>query len=348
MSRPGVVRVQALAERLPSVRPGVAHGSRTLFDRRLAAWLLTLLRLTPVRAGMGRAPADALVLSMACGESKLGLAIDASAWPALKMAADLPDRELARDVARALVMPWVLAFAPSLPGIKLHGLGRIAVPKGEYPVLECGPATLTLLHLDRALADRLDAVLGQHTAVQAHHLRRLTLPLRLQLFRRELRHADLGSLGPGDIVLADAACQVDTSFQATVVFGSGITMQASAKIDPHASRMNLAERARQVDEHSAPAQRGPGPGRIGELLVPVAFEIDATRMSLDELAAMGEGAVIELDMPLMEASVRLVCHGQTVGHGQLVAIGERLGVRIISMGAAAGFEAPASTPRGWS
>ena len=32
--------------------------------------------------------------------------------------------------------------------------------------------------------------------------------------------------------------------------------------------------------------------------------------------------------------MRLVCHGQTLGVGQLVAIGDQLGVRIVRMGAA--------------
>lgn len=74
--------------------------------------------------------------------------------------------------------------------------------------------------------------------------------------------------------------------------------------------------------------------------MPVAFEIDSTRMRLDELAALDTGAVIELDVALMDASVRLVCHGQTVGHGQLVAIGERLGVRILGMAPAAAQARP--------
>jgi type III secretion protein Q len=50
---------------------------------------------------------------------------------------------------------------------------------------------------------------------------------------------------------------------------------------------------------------------------------------------LGEGSVIELDVALLDASVRLVCHGQTLGIGQLVAIGDQLGVRIRRMGLAA-------------
>jgi type III secretion protein Q len=66
--------------------------------------------------------------------------------------------------------------------------------------------------------------------------------------------------------------------------------------------------------------------------VPVSFEVDTARVSLAELASMRPGYVIELDQPVSSAPVRLVCHGQTVGHGQLVAIGEQMGVRILSMG----------------
>jgi type III secretion protein Q len=70
---------------------------------------------------------------------------------------------------------------------------------------------------------------------------------------------------------------------------------------------------------------------LDELQLPIVFELDTARISLAALADMRPGYAVELDVPLREATVRLVCHGQTLGQGQLVAIGDQLGVRITRM-----------------
>jgi type III secretion protein Q len=76
---------------------------------------------------------------------------------------------------------------------------------------------------------------------------------------------------------------------------------------------------------------GSYPIHIGELELPVQFEIDTVAMPLAQLSALGPGYVVELPMPVDEAQLRLVAHGQTIGYGELVTVGEHLGVRIIRM-----------------
>lgn len=73
------------------------------------------------------------------------------------------------------------------------------------------------------------------------------------------------------------------------------------------------------------------PTRIGELELPVQFEIDTVSLPIDQLSALEPGYVIELPVAVTDARLRLVVHGQTVGYGELVAVGEHLGVRIIRM-----------------
>lgn len=69
-------------------------------------------------------------------------------------------------------------------------------------------------------------------------------------------------------------------------------------------------------------------GTLESLELPVAFELDTARVSLAELASMQPGYAVELAVPLAQAQVRLVCQGRTLGQGQLIAIGDQLGVRI--------------------
>ena len=156
--------------------------------------------------------------------------------------------------------------------------------------------------------------------------------MRLALFERPLGQRALHGLTPGDVVLAGAARRAGPRWRVTLKFGLGITMQATADLDLDASRAHLAAPPRLVDEAAAAPLAMPPAEGLEHLQVPVSFEIDSARIALGELASLGEGAVIELDVPLPEATVRLVCHGQTLGLGQLVAIGDQLGVRIVRMG----------------
>ncbi|WP_223996301.1 type III secretion system cytoplasmic ring protein SctQ, partial [Burkholderia gladioli] len=70
---------------------------------------------------------------------------------------------------------------------------------------------------------------------------------------------------------------------------------------------------------------------VGAIELPVQFEIDTVALPLDQLSALGPGYVVELPVPAADAQLRLVVHGQTVGFGELVTVGEHLGVRIIRM-----------------
>jgi type III secretion protein Q len=70
---------------------------------------------------------------------------------------------------------------------------------------------------------------------------------------------------------------------------------------------------------------------IGELELPLQFEIDTVALPLAQLAALRRGYVIELRTPVKDARIRLVAHGQTIGHGELVSLGEHLGIRILRM-----------------
>ncbi len=73
------------------------------------------------------------------------------------------------------------------------------------------------------------------------------------------------------------------------------------------------------------------PIRIGELELPVQFEIDTVAMPLSQLSSLAPGYVVEFPVPFADARLRLVAHGRTIGYGELVTVGDHLGVRIIRM-----------------
>jgi len=92
----------------------------------------------------------------------------------------------------------------------------------------------------------------------------------------------------------------------------------------------MSETEEEAEEEAAPFTPT-SPPDIGELDLPVQFEIDTLALPLSQVAALRRGYVIELDTPVTDARIKLVAHGQTIGHGELVSVGEHLGIRITGM-----------------
>lgn len=69
---------------------------------------------------------------------------------------------------------------------------------------------------------------------------------------------------------------------------------------------------------------------LDELPVALAFEIGRTAMPLGEVRQLAPGAIVAL-AEVKEATVDIIANGKRVGHGEVVRIGESLGVRIVRM-----------------
>lgn len=333
------VQVESIARRLPSLLPSAARAARVGFDRRFQAWLSQVAGVEGARVYPRRPPTDLLSLDIRCAHGSADVAMDPAQWPALQMAAALTDAGLAREVTGALLTPFAQLLAPLLPGAEVRSVRRYppqAVAACALPCVGQAQGEVSLVRLDSALAAHFDAVLRDDVAPDLRRVASLRVPMRITLFERLIRRQRLHDLHAGDVVLCGAARRSGSQWRAILKFGLGITMQAQADLDIDRSRAHLASAPGLVDEGTGPAAAdlSRAPAGIEDLQVPVAFEIDSARVALGELASLGEGSVIELDVALLEASVRLVCHGQTLGVGQLVAIGDQLGVRIVRMGAA--------------
>lgn len=106
--------------------------------------------------------------------------------------------------------------------------------------------------------------------------------------------------------------------------------------DDEALDMNESSTHVESDVHVAPESdddrsAANTPLDIGLLDLPVQFEIHSVALPLAQLAALRPGYVIELAAPVLDTPVRLVTHGQVVGYGEIVCVGDHLGVRITRM-----------------
>lgn len=82
----------------------------------------------------------------------------------------------------------------------------------------------------------------------------------------------------------------------------------------------------QADDAEASPEAAPM--SLSELDIPLRFELETLPVPLADLEAIRPGYVIELAAPVHAATIRLVAWGQTLGHAELVAVGDKLGARI--------------------
>ncbi|WP_250479869.1 MULTISPECIES: type III secretion system cytoplasmic ring protein SctQ [unclassified Caballeronia] len=70
---------------------------------------------------------------------------------------------------------------------------------------------------------------------------------------------------------------------------------------------------------------------LAELELPVKMEVATVPISLEQFRTIRPGFVIALANSVERAKIRLTVGGQTIGQGELVAVGEHLGVRITQL-----------------
>ena len=71
---------------------------------------------------------------------------------------------------------------------------------------------------------------------------------------------------------------------------------------------------------------------LEQVAVPITAVIGELELPLRVFAALGSGYVFELPTTLEQATVRLYTGSRCVGTGRLIALGERLGVRVLEWG----------------
>ncbi len=72
---------------------------------------------------------------------------------------------------------------------------------------------------------------------------------------------------------------------------------------------------------------------ILKLQVPVIVQIGSRSLPIDDVLALGPGAIVELQKN-SEENLELLVNNKAIGSGQAVKVGENFGIRITSIGSA--------------
>ncbi len=192
-----------------------------------------------------------------------------------------------------------------------------------------------VLAVDPALASKLSVLLDRLPSCKAglsDQLSNLAVTLRLCLGAATLPLRQIEKLGSGDVILP---------YSPPLIAGEGYVTLADrwrAAASLADSSLTLTEQLHDPKESSMDADNSTNHTRseiedseLDDLPVKLVFEIGRCEMTLGELRGLGPGHAFALGRD-PEQSVDIVTGGRRIGSGQLVRIGERIGVRVLRLG----------------
>lgn len=168
----------------------------------------------------------------------------------------------------------------------------------------------------------------------------LRVPLNFCLGSTQLRLRDVAGITRGDIIGIEDWGSSGTAIVVTaqvggphgrslwgLADGSRITLQNAPEPSKDAAMNRDTPPASSLPEDLNAAANLPI-DRLDALEVTLRFEVGDLAVSLGELKSLRAGHVFDLGQPLNRSTVRILAHGNVLGKGFLVAVGDRLGIRV--------------------
>lgn len=161
----------------------------------------------------------------------------------------------------------------------------------------------------------------------------LRVPLAFRIGDSVLTIAEVRSIRPGDIVSVERWTAAGAGLVVQAELGGPAGRQLIARAE--GSRITVTQWRDTLMHRDELATAGEGDDaaglpldRLDALEVALRFEVGHLTLSLGDLRNIGPGHVFDLTQPLNRSPVRILAHGNVLGKGFLVAVGERLGVRV--------------------
>ncbi|MBU9400855.1 type III secretion system cytoplasmic ring protein SctQ [Burkholderia multivorans] len=166
----------------------------------------------------------------------------------------------------------------------------------------------------------------------------LPVPLAFELGRTALTAAELADVVAGDIIAIEHWRAHEQDLLCVAYVRAAPAWEITGR--PAGNRLTV-QRIREMplepprtDSASAAAPDTPpadAPRSLDGLAVDLRFELPPTSMPLGELGTLQPGAVIELPHGINQSVIHLVANGMLIGTGQLIAVGQKLGVRVVTL-----------------
>ncbi|WP_407866465.1 type III secretion system cytoplasmic ring protein SctQ [Phyllobacterium phragmitis] len=214
--------------------------------------------------------------------------------------------------------------------IESSGKPEAALIKTAWQVMSGDVSAIVELHLPIGALDILAIYLPRVSPPAQNAIRDdIPMTLRLSAGRQSLTSGELASLRPGDIVLIDEARENEAEallanrYAARAVKGPDGYSAASPWRKSNQNQGTIMEtKSRSSGKPQADNIN------LDDLPVEIVFEIGRRELSLGEIRQLGEGSLL-LTAPGIDGAVDILVNGRRIGKGDLVKIGEGLGVRVV-------------------
>ena len=164
------------------------------------------------------------------------------------------------------------------------------------------------------------------------------VPLRFELGATFLSRRDFAGIALGDIIRIEKWLAAGDALRCVARVRGRLHLRVFGQVQGNRIVVENVEEKPMATENTAAAagtQSGAeGPARalptdsLDDIELVTTFELEERRLSLAELRALRPGTVMELAQPLNQAVIRILANGTPVGEGHLIAVGNRLGVRV--------------------
>ncbi|MBV6886918.1 type III secretion system cytoplasmic ring protein SctQ [Xanthomonas campestris pv. spermacoces] len=275
-------------------------------------------------------PNDAARLRLQLDAGQMDVRIAARDGLALLLNED--DDALRVSIAGMLLAERLGAFAPlGLGAAEVIAFERDAEPDDCHGIgMTLGDLDAIALTASASLLATLQAAVGglAPPARLPAWLAALRVNTRLRIGGRTASAALLQSLRPGDVLLHCTASAAVTSGDVLWGIAGGAVLRAPVRLN---LQQMILEASPTMQHDTFEPELAPSTSNVAELELPVQLEVDQLALSLSTLSGLQPGQILELSVPVDQADIRLVVYGQTIGTGRLLAVGEHLGVQILSM-----------------
>jgi type III secretion protein Q len=164
---------------------------------------------------------------------------------------------------------------------------------------------------------------------------KLRVPLRFELGSAQISLHELRQIAAGDVIGIERWGSSGSALNVTAMAGgpNGVRLVGLAD-DSHITLESIGETSmNRADLNDSSITLVDDPAglpldRLDALEVVLRFEVGELSVSLGELKSLRPGHVFDLEQALNRSSVRILAHGNVLGKGSLVAVGDRLGVRV--------------------
>jgi type III secretion protein Q len=268
------------------------------------------------------------------GDAALLLQLPTTALTALNLA-----EPVTHGLAGAMLLELaLLGFIEPLERLTGQTLRVVEAPE----VAECEPFVVHLtlsvaladgepmaipLHLSATATQWLVEHLEQHLTPVRHELGALAFLLEAQAGEALLSVAELRSLRPGDIVMLDdwPAGQIRLTLDERLHARAELTGHTATLLEPPMVVISLKEPCMTDSAVTSDLDSS-----LDELMLKMVCQVGSVELSIAQLRELGVGSVLQLT-PQWQEGVDLMVNGRRIGQGQLVKVGDGLGVRLLSL-----------------